>query len=202
MLKEVKLYGELAEKYGKDWLLDVNSPSEAVRALCANNPSFRNFLTSSQDRGVGYKVMVGKTYVENQIEIYDPSGRQEIKIIPVILGAKKQGLGTILLGIALIIAAPYAVGAITGGAAAGSMTAAFGAAVGGAMTQIGWGLVAGGIGQLLATTPEEVKDEQNYSFNGAANTVRQGVPVPLCYGQLMIGGAVISSGITSEDYTP
>ena len=202
MLKEVKLYGELAEKYGKNWLLDVNSPSEAVRALCANNPSFRNFLTSSQDRGVGYKVMVGKTYVENQIEIYDPSGRQEIKIIPVILGAKKQGLGTILLGIALIVAAPYAIGAIAGGAAAGSATAAFGAAVGGAMTQIGWGLVAGGIGQLLATTPEEVKDEQNYSFNGAANTIRQGVPVPLCYGQLMIGGAVISSGITSEDYTP
>jgi predicted phage tail protein len=47
-----------------------------------------------------------------------------------------------------------------------------------------------------------VKDDENYAFNGAANTVRQGVPVPICYGQLMVGGAVISSGITNENYSP
>jgi predicted phage tail protein len=219
MLKQIKLYGELAEEYGKDWLLDVNSPSEAVRALCANNPSFRNFLTSSDDRGVGYKVMVGKTYIEAQEEIYEPSGRQEIKIIPVVLGAKKDGLGAILLGIALVVAAPYAASAIAaqgaiGGATlgaslhgtlavgAGSGMAALGSMVSGAMMQIGWGLISGGIAQALATTPEEIKDDQNYSFNGAANTVSQGVPVPVCYGQLMIGGAVISSGITNENYSP
>jgi len=77
-----------------------------------------------------------------------------------------------------------------------------GSMVSGAMMQIGWGLISGGIAQMLATTPEEVKDDQNYSFNGAANTVQQGVPVPVCYGQLMIGGAVISSGITNENYSP
>jgi len=211
MLKQIKLYGELAEEYGKDWLLDVNSPSEAVRALCANNSSFRNFLISSKDRGVGYKVMVGKTYIEKQEEIYEPSGKQEIKIIPVVLGAKKDGLGAILLGIALVVAAPYAVSAIAGaGTVAGPMaylaststTASLASMVGGAMMQVGWGLISGGIAQMLVTTPEEIKDDQNYSFNGAANTVSQGVPVPVCYGQLMIGGAVISSGITNENYSP
>ncbi len=80
MLKKIKLYGELGEKYGKDWLFDINSPSEAIRALCANNPSFKNFVSTTQDRGVGYKVMIGKSYIEKESEITDPSGKQEIKI--------------------------------------------------------------------------------------------------------------------------
>ena len=152
--------------------------------------------------------MVGKTYLQNQNEIYDPSGRQDIKIIPVVLGAKKDGLAAILIGAALLVAAPYAAAALSAGGtsgmvagAAGMMvpatTSAVGTMVSGAMMNIGVGLIKGGIAQALATTPEEIKDDQNYSFNGAANTVSQGVPVPICYGQLMIGGAVISSGVTS-----
>ena len=199
MLKEVKLYGELAEKYGKDWLLDVNSPSEAVRALSANNPSFRNFVGASQDRGVGYKVMVGKTYLEKEEEIYNPSGRQEIKIIPVVLGAKKEGLGAIILGVALIAVGvhPGVLTSLTGAVGATAATA-----ITGALVSTGFSLILGGIAQLLAPTPEEIKDDSNYAFNGALNTTQQGVAVPLCYGQLMIGGAVISSGITSETYSP
>jgi predicted phage tail protein len=223
MLKTVTLYGELAERYGKNWNLDINSPSEAVRALCANNPTFKDFVGSSQDRGVGYKISVGKTYIEEVNEIYSPSGKQEIKIIPVVLGAKKKGVGTILLGIALIASGGWLASAATqmaasgalGGAAAGAGAAigpsglaglnaasAVGSMVQGIAMKFGAAMILGGIGQLLAPTPTEVKDDENYAFNGAVNTVRQGVPVPICYGQLMIGGAVISSGITNENYSP
>ena len=224
MLKTVTLYGELAERYGKNWNLDINSPSEAVRALCANNPTFKNFLATSQERGVGYKISVGKTYIEEVNEIYSPSGKQEIKIIPVVLGAKKKGVGTILLGIALIASGGWLASAATqmaasgalGGAAAGAGAAigpsglaglnaasAVGSMVQGVAMKFGAAMILGGIGQLLAPTPPaEVKDDENYAFNGAANTARQGVPVPICYGQLMVGGAVISSGITNENYSP
>ena len=220
MLKTVTLYGELAERYGKNWNLDINSPSEAVRALCANNPTFKNFLATSQERGVGYKISVGKTYIEEVNEIYSPSGKQEIKIIPVVLGAKKSGLGTILLGVALIASGGWlasaatqmaASGGVLGTAAGGAMSSglvglnaasAVGTMVQGIAMKFGAAMILGGIGQLLAPTPTEVKDDENYAFNGAANTARQGVPVPICYGQLMVGGAVISSGITNEDYNP
>ena len=220
MLKTVTLYGELAERYGKNWNLDINSPSEAVRALCANNPTFKDFVGSSQDRGVGYKVMVGKTYIEKHEEVYNPSGKQEIKIIPVVLGAKKRGVGTILMGIALIASGGWLANAATQMAASGGMlgtaagnamssglvglntASAIGSMVQGVAMKFGAAMILGGIGQLLAPTPEEVKDDENYAFNGAANTVRQGVPVPICYGQLMVGGAVISSGITNENYSP
>jgi predicted phage tail protein len=199
MLKKVRLYGELAEKYGKDWYLDVNSPSEAVRALMANNPSFKQFVSASEDRGMGYTVKVGESYVQDISELHDPSGRQEIKIIPVVLGAKKDGLMAIIIGIALI-AASGGTGSYL--VAEGILTAEMGAAVTAAMVQTGATMIYGGIAQLLATTPEEIKDDPNYAFNGAKNTVKQGSAVPICYGQLMIGGAVISSGITSETYSP
>jgi len=68
----------------------------------------------------------------------------------------------------------------------------------------GAALVLGGIASMLAPTPKPAETEsvQNYAFNGAANTTRQGVAIPVCYGQLIVGGAVISSGVSPEDYTP
>jgi len=212
MLKKVRLYGELAEKYGKDWYLDVNSPAEAVRALMANNPSFRQFVSASEDRGMGYTLKVGDSYLQDVTsEIHNPSGRQEIKIIPVVLGAKKDGWTAIIIGVALIAASGGVGTFIQGlGTAAGpdvivgaaTSTSGIASAVSGAMVHIGASMVYGGIAQLLAPTPEEVSDDPNYGFDGAANTSKQGSAVPICYGQLMIGGAVISSGITSENYDP
>ena len=215
MLKTVKLYGELAERYGKDWSLDINSPKEAVRALSANNPSFKQFVATSQDRGVGYKISVGGTYLDDPTnEIYNPSGRQEIKIIPVILGAKnKDGWKKIIVGALLIWgggallkmgAAAAATAAATGGTAMYSATAAAqglaATMVGTAAMKIGQSLVLGGIGMLLSPTPKEVEDSSNYAFNGAVNNISQGVPVPICYGQLLVGSSVISSGISEGAY--
>jgi len=70
--------------------------------------------------------------------------------------------------------------------------------------KFGGALVLGGIASMMAPTPSPLAGEkaQNYAFNGAANTTRQGVAIPVCYGQLMVGGAVISSGISPEDYVP
>jgi predicted phage tail protein len=215
MLKKVKLYGELAERYGKDWSLDINSPKEAVRALIANNPDFAQFVGTSQDRGVGYKISVGGTYLDDPVnEIYNPSGRQEIKIIPVILGAKnKDGWKKIIIG-ALLIWGGGALVAAAEGAALAAATAGSGYAgatavsaggvaaglAGTAAVKIGHAMVLGGVGMLLTPTPKDVEETNNYAFNGAINTVRQGVPVPICYGQLLVGSSVISSGISEGAY--
>jgi predicted phage tail protein len=228
MLKKVTLYGELAAKYGKDWSLDISSPAEAIRALCANNPGFKGFMASSAERGVGYKVLVGTKELDNVlVELSNPTGRQDIKIVPVIGGAK-SGVTTVIIGAIMIYAAVMTAGASTialasaNATAAGATTAAaqLGAVSLGTQFSIGMAslsgmslmavkfgamLVLGGLSSMLSSTPEppiEAKKAQNYSFNGATNTTRQGVAIPILYGQLMIGGAVISAGVTPEDYTP
>ncbi|WP_371266157.1 hypothetical protein [Pseudomonas sp. NFR16] len=37
------------------------------------------------------------------------------------------------------------------------------------------------------------------SVSGIKNTVTQGNPVPLCYGEMIVGSAIFSLGIVSED---
>jgi predicted phage tail protein len=36
---------------------------------------------------------------------------------------------------------------------------------------------------------------KSYSFSGIQNTSRQGVPVPIVYGETLVGSVVISAGI-------
>ena len=219
MLKKVKLYGELGDKFGKEWNLDINSPSEAIRALDVNNVDFRSYMVNSESKGIAYKIVVGKSYLEEKEELYNPSGRQEIKIIPVVLGAKKSGFGMILLGAVLIMAPMYAPQIFGGAPLAAAATAAegftviggnifsgMGATLAQASMKIGISLVLNGVASLLAPTPpkpkERPEDIPSYGFDGPANTTRQGVPIPVCYGQLIVGGAIISSGIEPEDYEP
>jgi predicted phage tail protein len=63
----------------------------------------------------------------------------------------------------------------------------------------GIGLVLGGVAQLLTPTPKISKDEgdprKSFSFSGIQNTNRAGVPVPVVYGETLVGSVVISAGI-------
>ena len=38
-----------------------------------------------------------------------------------------------------------------------------------------------------------------HNFNGPVNTTAQGNPVPVIYGEMIVGSATISAGIYSED---
>jgi len=58
--------------------------------------------------------------------------------------------------------------------------------------------VLGGVAQLLTPTPKTDEDEgdpkKSFSFSGIQNTTRAGVPVPVVYGEMLVGGIVVSAG--------
>ena len=67
---------------------------------------------------------------------------------------------------------------------------------------LGATLVLGGVAQLLTpvprvpTGPDSNQDpRKSYSFSGVQQTSRAGVPVPIVYGQTLVGSVVISAGI-------
>jgi predicted phage tail protein len=64
---------------------------------------------------------------------------------------------------------------------------------------VGITLVLGGVAQLLTPTPKISNDEgdprKSFSFSGIQNTSRAGVPVPVVYGETLVGSVVISAGI-------
>lgn len=192
-MKTIILLGELGKRYGRNHLLDVKSPAEAVRALCVNFKDFAAFVSASSDRNVGYRVLNMRDDV-GEHELHNPASRR-ITIAPVVAGAGGK-IGQILLGATLIAAAILVPGlaAVTlfGTTTLASVT--FG---------VGLSLALGGVAQMLApqlksTGPQE-EHQPSYVFNGAVNTSAQGQPVPIGYGRMIVGSAVISAGISVED---
>jgi predicted phage tail protein len=182
MLRKIKLYGPLAKFIGKRVLqADVASAAEAVRFLLANFPELEKHM---QDQH--YKVAIGD-YELTLDELHDPAGQQEIKIIPVVAGA--GAVGRIIAGVALI-----AVGLLVPGIGALGVQLLVG---------VGASLALGGVAQLLAPTPQLMqvgKDSdkdprKSYSFSGIQNVSRQGVPVPVIYGETIVGSIVVSAAI-------
>jgi predicted phage tail protein len=197
MLREIRLYGKLGERFGRVHHLAVETVGEALRALMANYKDFeREFAQGS----AAYKVWSGTGRLSGAEEIHNPSGSREIiRIAPAVAGSGGRGLGQLLLGIALIAAAVFLPASIAGIGLFGTAT------VGSVIGSIGISLALGGIAQMLSPAPkvsepgEKPENQPSYVFNGAVNTTAQGQPVPICYGRLIVGSAVISAGITTQD---
>jgi len=192
MLREIRVYGRLAKFLGRRVLrAEVATAAEAVRFLLANFPQLERHMTDQH-----YRVSVG-SYDLATDELHDPAGQQQIKIVPVLAGA--GAVGRIIAGVALI-ALTIATGGF-GGAAIGL----FGTgtlALGTVGMAIGASLVLGGVAQLLTPVPQmptgantEQDPRKSYSFSGIQQTSRQGVPVPIVYGETLVGSVVISAGI-------
>ena len=130
-------------------------------------------------------------YDLTESELHDPAGQQEIKITPVVAGA--GATARIIIGVALIALAiinPFGAAAI------------FGTAISTIVGGIGVTLVIGGVAQLLTPVPtvptgiDSPKDpRKSYSFSGVQQTSRAGVPVPIVYGETLVGSVVVSAGI-------
>lgn len=183
-MKIVRLYGDMGKRFGREFVLDVKSPAEAVRALCSQVQGFRAYMHAHAQSA--FKVFVGSRNASEESAL-PCSDREVIRITPVIQGA--SAAGRIILGAVLLVASFFVPGLTP--------------FVAQAMFGIGASLVLGGVVELLTpkvkttSTGESVTNTPSYNFNGPVNTEAQGHPVPLAYGKLIVGSAVISAGVTT-----
>lgn len=192
-IRTVKLYGQL-RKFGKSYPLAVRTPAEAIKALCVQIPGFERFISNAKSRGLVFAVFVGKRNIGEAELAYQGDG--DIIIAPVIEGSKRAGTMQTIIGVALIIVATIATGGVAGFAAGGAW---------GAVGAAGASMAIGGVIQMLSPQPKGLKtsaapeNTPGYAFGSAKNTTASGNPVPLCYGERRVGGAIISAAIYAED---
>ena len=192
MLTKVILEGAFAKVAGrKVWMLDVNSPAEAIQLISANCQG--KILTWIRQNLADYKVC--------EVECESIGGKKEqlttdtyamdrqcktIRFVPIFTGAGgDNGVLQAIVGVVMIV-----VGSIL-------CYTGIGAPIGQAMIGAGIGMVLGAICTMLMR-PSDNKEEDtgsSYYFNGAVNTTTQGNPVPLVFGRCRVGSAVISSSI-------
>ncbi len=211
-LKVVKVYGPLRKRLGQcRFEFDVTTPAQVIKALCVNFPGLDKWLIDSEKDGVGYRVTISKEKVgeENVLPLLVPfSEREVLSITPVIAGAGR-GAGMILAGAALIGLAvvtggtsiAFSAGGFSAATTGGFAAATFGVKLAVVAGNLGVALVLGGIAQALSPQPQlnstldEAVQLESFTFSNVLNTSKQGMPVPVAYGRLFVGSAVLSSGL-------
>ena len=222
-LVDVHLHGSLGKGVGrKHWKLGVKTVAEACRAI--DMLSKRNFtkhlLKQHEDasNGVKYRVLINEKEfmaeetpcVEKPETIYNSElcieheDLKRIDIVPVIEGAGKFFSALlVIVGLILIFIALPHVGALMGPGLFAGMSAT-------SVLMGGFSLLLGGIA-MLAMNPPEFDDHteidiqkgaggaRSYLFNGPVNTSREGGPVPIGYGRLLVGSQMIQATMYTRD---
>mgnify|MGYP003109738335 CR=1 FL=1 len=214
-MKVVKVYGQLREFLGQGRFEFVaDTPQQALKALFANFPGLQKWMLDQEKDGMAYRVTVGRDVIHNDdvTGLFLPwSEREVFRIAPVLTGAGR-GTGQILAGVGLVAAAivlgPAAGGFIGLGAGlAGGGAGIIGGVAATAIGAIGASLILGGVAQMISPAPaisslsrgKEAAKLESFSFSGVVNTSKQGLPVPIAYGRLFVGSAVLSSGLDTDD---
>ena len=199
-LVRIKLHGHLGKTMKKRvWSLSVETVSEAINAInILSNNKLKKRLIKDHRENIKYNVLIdGRDFMhEDPLDIKKPetiksselclknNKMKTIDLIPIIEGAGDGiNIFTIILAIVLIVW-----GFII--AAAGNPQLGY------AMVMAGLGLLAAGISNLIAKAPKpgEISDSiGSYMFNGPQNTDKEGNPVPVGYGRLLVGSQIVAA---------
>lgn len=188
MLKKIKLLGRLGKKFGREYLFDVASPSEAIKALCYQVKGFKQYMLEGGGRDQKFKIVVGNEALSDIDKQPYLETSQNISIVPIVKGAGgdfAKVVGIALVGIALFNPLGFA----------------FASTLSGALTTltVGVSLLIAGTAAKPDISPQETNrnDDRSYLFNGAVNTTQQGQPIPIGYGRMRIGSQVVSASLST-----
>ena len=183
-MKTIILHGSLADQFGERFEMDVRSPAEAVRALSTQLKGFADVLKKGSWHLFRGEVKKGNDLSKDDLTM-GVGKQREIHIMPKIEGAGGGGLFQTIVGVVLI-----AVGVVFANPA---------------LIYAGVALTVGGVAQMLTGVTstggyeESSADERSsFLFDGPVNTSTQGLPVPLIYGKVLTGSAVVSAGMKAE----
>ena len=198
MKRKVYLEGELGDKFGNEFSMNVSSFGEAIRCLDANFSGFKKYLIDADEKGIGFICEVAGEPVQDERELLLEYSEGDM-IISAIPAGSGKGVGKLIAGIVILAVSLHFLGPagtayLTG--TGGNLAAAVGLVLG---TSIGINLAMTGISEMLAPDPSVDNDQdESYLFQGTGQTLIEGDPVPVLYGKLRVPGRPISLQVRNE----
>lgn len=178
----VKFYGNL-KQYGDKFKINADTAQEALNCLYLQIKGLKENI-----RKGFFKVRINEKQMTQQTIQFGLQSQLShdsvIHITPVTKGAKSGGIFGIIAGAAMVV-----VGAWTGQYW---------------LVGMGAGMMLGGVAQMLTKTPKmqdstDKDGKKSTSFSSLGNTGAQGAPIPLAYGEIMVGSKTESQGIETMD---
>lgn len=202
VLREVQLFGHLAEGIGDTIRLAFDSPARALRLLEVNFPGFLRRFKEGH-----YFVTVVRADGRKRnlnAEQLTSGFTGDLIIMPAAKGAassgQRKGMLGAILGAVLIGAAFFFSGGTLATALPGLLGA--GGATFGSISQLGIGLLISGVATMLTPTPNtnysDVDERRSFMFNGATNLSEQGGVIPCIFGTMMVGTTTVSASLDNE----
>jgi predicted phage tail protein len=201
---KVNIHGKLGDEIGKEWEFEISSVAEAFRAIEANTKKLRKWVIENANE-YEYEILVNKENIfserpnfssieeieKSELYIKFNDKIEVIDIVPCIKGA--GDVWKVITGAVAVVAA-----VVVGVIFPPLLPLAIGIGI------AGLGLIAAGTAGLLSKPPPNVPftaQQTNpldpasggggpisYLFNGPVNTAGEGGPVPVGYGELIVGG--------------
>tara|TARA_Y100001973_G_C5202020_1_gene338581 strand:+ start:1907 stop:2626 length:720 start_codon:yes stop_codon:yes gene_type:complete len=203
-VQTVYLKGELGERFGEKWTMNVSKVQDIFKLVSCQRNGFDAYMQHCIENDIDFAVQRGEDYIDES-ELMLSLGKDDITITPIPVGSKSKVAK--LITAALMIYAGYQMGVppeatMSTGTHSSGVNAVFATqAQVGLQTKIAsWTLMALGtsmglqtIAQMLMPSPENDNEEDSYLFSGPQNTTIQGGAVPVLYGEMIVGGANINT---------
>ena len=190
MLTTIKLNGLLGEKFLPEIEADVHTVREVINFLCCYFEDFKHYVLETDFL---YSIIIKasnweRSIDENSPELLLPITGLTISITPLLEGA--GGAGKVLTSIAMI-GIGIALTTIPG--------------VGPIGVKMGWGLIMSGATGLLQSVlfgnPPKDEEKRSTFFQSPGYSTKEGTPIPLVFGRVLVKNLQILSVEITSSYT-
>jgi len=189
-MTEIFLHGKLGKKFGRKFRFAISRPKDSISAIETIHEGFSQELIELAKIGQNYSIIADNQLIEG---VEDFAGKRKIKqidIMPTICGA---GIGALVTGVVALAAYVGTYGVVS-------------ALVSQLLLAVAFAAISFGIQALLSKPPEAnaasssastSATSKSFLFTNKENIKQQGNPVPIGYGRLRIGSAVVQETIKS-----
>ncbi len=204
-MQTVYLKGELGERFGEKWSMNVSRVADIFKLVKCQRPGFDAYMQDCIDNDIDFAVQRGEAYIDES-ELMLSLGQDDITITPIPVGSKSKVAK--LITAALMIYVGYQLGGPSGGQAAADGTATMVVSAAPAslpykiaswtMMTLGTSLGLQTLAQMMMPDGSTDNEDDSHLFSGPQNTTIQGVAVPVLYGEMIVGGANINTSYTAH----
>jgi predicted phage tail protein len=189
MTRTIYLNGKMGELFGEVWKLNAATVAECMHGIdCQREGKLKQYLMDCTEKGIMFTVQRGKEFLDYD-NLQMNLAEDDLIITPVPAGSANK-LGKLIAGFVLMVVGVMLL--MSGGW--------LGVAAGVAVGMIGSTLVNSALAEYMAPKKGMERGDA-FLFDGPVNNTKEGLPVPLAYGQVLVGGATIAFGFTNREVT-
>ena len=177
-MTEIHLHGILGQKYGKLHKFSIKEPKDVVRALEANYEDFTKELKDLLKKNIIYTIVADDQWVQGNVFL-KKKNIKKIDFVPTILGSGPVIAGYTLTWWMVAVLVVSIASAVYSYVQAGKQQ----------------------YPEIPGAEGVSSVNSRSLAFSNRENITEQGNPVPLVYGRMKIGSAVIQSSIKSFPLT-